>query len=76
MVQLPALLVVAFVNCWDQVLVETMKGVTVQGSGNLTNLRAAHDYPEAEVRLKNFSIVMYNLLQVKNELALNIITIW
>jgi hypothetical protein len=45
-VQLPALLVVAFVNCWDQVLVETMKGVTVQGSGNLTNPLAAHDYPE------------------------------
>jgi predicted secreted hydrolase len=30
----------------NQVLVESMKDVTVQGSGNLTNPRAAHDYPE------------------------------
>lgn len=30
----------------NQVLVETMKGVTVQGKGNLTDPRAAHDYPE------------------------------
>ncbi len=30
----------------NQVLVETMNGITVHGSGNITNPRAAHDYPE------------------------------